>query len=317
MFTTAPDTTAPTVMSRTPAPNATMVPIASTIVVTFDEPVMGVSSSTFTVNNGAVVTGSRSSSNGGRTWTFSPLTMLGNNATVTVTLTTGITDLAGNPLASPVSWTFSTINDTTAPMVSSTLPLANATNIATNNNIVINFSEPVTNVTAASFLVDDGAGITGIIGVSNGGATWTFVPTGQMAGAVVVNVQLTSAITDLAGNPLPLTNYTFSTAGTGDMSRPSAQTFSPANNATNVPTNTTIAVTFSEPVVGVDATTFTIDAGGPVAGTRVASNGGRTWTFNPSAALPSGTLVTVMVTTGIVDFEGQTIFALTSSFTTQ
>lgn len=318
MFTTVPDTTAPTVTTRSPAPNATMVSSTSTIAVTFSEPVTNVTSSSFTVNNGAAVTGTLAGSNGNRTWTFTPLTTLGSNATVTVTLTTAITDVAGNPLAAAVTWMFTTIPDTTPPTVASTFPLTNGTLVPTNSNITVNFSEPVTGVTTASFTVNDGSAVAGVLGVSNGGATWTFVPTGTMAAAVVVTVTLTTAITDMAGNPLAASySYNFSTAGAGNGSRPSAQSSVPADGATGVSTGTTIAVMFSEPVIGVDATSFTVDAGGTIAGTRASSDGGRTWTFTPSAALPSGTLVTVMVTSAVTDLEGMTIAPVTYTFTTQ
>ncbi len=319
MFTTAGDTTAPTVMTRTPAPNATMVPSTSTIVVTFSEAVMNVTALTFTVNNGSAVSGTITSSNGNKTWTFSSLSGLGSNVTVNVTLATGITDLAGNPLASAVTWMFTTIADTTAPTIVSTLPVTDQANVATTSGINVNFSEPVTGVTTASFSLDDGTTVAGNVAVSNGGMTWTFIPSSPLAAGVVVTVRLTTAITDIAGNPLAAAyTYNFSTAGSSNLFGPTINSTVPTNGINNVPTSTTIAVTFSEPVVGVNATSFTVDTTGPVAGSRTVSGGGTVWTFTPSAALPGGTLVTVTLTTSIVDLEGNGLSApVTFTFTTQ
>jgi len=200
----------------------------------------------------------------------------------------------------------------------STLPLANQTGIATNSNVVVNFSEPVENVTAASFTVNDGGAVPGTITVSNGGMTWTFIPSGQMAGPAVVTVTLTTAITDHAGNPLAAPVYLmFATAGPGDPFGPVLNGSVPAANAGGVLTNSTIVLMFSEPVFGVNATSFSVSAGAAIAGTRIASNGGRTWTFTPSAALPSGATITVMLTSGIVDLDNVPLGPLTYTFTTQ
>jgi hypothetical protein len=301
-FTTIADTMAPTVSMRTPAPGAMMVPITTTIVATFDEPVQNVTGTTFTVTSGGPVAGSLASSNGGRTWTFTPASQLVNNATVNVTLTTGITDLASNPLAAPVSWMFITAGDAIAPTVMSTSPAANATGVATTSPIAVTFDEPVTNVTGTSFTVSSGGAVTGSLGSSNGGRTWTFTPSAPFANNATVMVTLSTAIQDLIGNPLaaPVT-FMFTTVP--DTTAPTVQSTVPANNATNVATNTTIVATFSEPVMNVTAGTFTVNDGGAVFGSFASSMGGLVWTFTPNA-LASAATITVTLTTGITDLAG-------------
>jgi len=107
-FRTALDTTAPTIVSRSPAPGATGVPVGSNVVVTFSEPVtVGANSFTLTNAAGVRVLALVTLSADGRTLTLDPLLNLTAGRTYTVSLTNGIRDLAGNRLA-PVTWTFRT-----------------------------------------------------------------------------------------------------------------------------------------------------------------------------------------------------------------
>ena len=314
-FTTAPDTTAPMVTNRTPAPAATMVATNTTIVVTFDEAVMGVTAATFTVNDGAAVAGTLASSMGGRQWTFTPSAAFANNDVVTVTLTTGIQDLAGNALAAPVTWMFTTLADTTPPTVTNRVPAPSATMVAINTTIVATFSEPVTNVTAASFTVNDGVAVAGTLASSMGGSQWTFTPSAALPNNTVVTVTLTTAITDLASNPLAaMVQWTFTTLP--DTIAPTVVTRVPAPNATGVSQTGQVVITFSEPVMNVNNTSFTIVDATTVAGTRTSSNGGRTWTFTPSMQIPGNTLVTVSLTNMITDLAGNALAPESYTYTT-
>ncbi|MDH3436009.1 MAG: Ig-like domain-containing protein [Betaproteobacteria bacterium] len=103
-----------------------------------------------------------------------------------------------------------------------------------------------------------------------------------------------------------------------DTTPPVVSIVSPANGATNVPTTSTVSVTFNEAMNSstINATTFTVTAGGtPVAG--AISSSGTTYTFTPSGSLATDTLHTVTVTTGATDVAGNAMAAnFTSSFTT-
>ena len=107
-FTTGADNVAPSVQSTVPMNGGTNVATSTTITVLFDEPVLNVDLTSFTVNDGAAVAGTLSTAMGGRQWIFAPTAALSAAATVTVTLTTAITDVAANSLAAPVTFTFMT-----------------------------------------------------------------------------------------------------------------------------------------------------------------------------------------------------------------
>ncbi|HET9988097.1 MAG TPA: Ig-like domain-containing protein [Kofleriaceae bacterium] len=92
----------PMLASSTPLDSATMVPVGSTIVVVFSEPVAGVDTTSLTVAQGATgLPGTVSANPDQKTYTFTPTAALPAASVITVTLSTGIHDLStsANPLA--------------------------------------------------------------------------------------------------------------------------------------------------------------------------------------------------------------------------
>lgn len=117
-FTPPPDTTAPSVGARTPAPGATNVALNSTVTVTFSEAmtVATISSSTIELRNGAnvIVPAAVTYNAATFTATLTPNSALAVNTTYSVTVRGGATDprakdAAGNALAADVVWTFTSI----------------------------------------------------------------------------------------------------------------------------------------------------------------------------------------------------------------
>jgi len=109
-----PDTTPPSVTGRTPAPGATAVAIGTTVAATFSEQLdpATVNSGTVTLSSaGGTVSGSVAYNSTNRIATFTPSAALANGTTYTATVrggSTGVKDLAGNALASNVTWQFTT-----------------------------------------------------------------------------------------------------------------------------------------------------------------------------------------------------------------
>jgi hypothetical protein len=102
------------------------------------------------------------------------------------------------------------------------------------------------------------------------------------------------------------------TTAAADTTAPAISFRSPAAGATGVPNNTSIVVTFNEPVdpATVTAATFTLNGAGQVAGAVSFDAITQTATFTPSAPLGFSTSYTVALT-GIQDFSGN---ALTTSW---
>jgi hypothetical protein len=109
-FTTGP---APRVSSHVPASGATGVSRTGNVTATFSEPVQNVGTGTFSLRDstGALVPGGVSRNGTTNTWILDPTATLAARVKYTVTVTggpAGVRDLAGNPLAGTVTWTFTT-----------------------------------------------------------------------------------------------------------------------------------------------------------------------------------------------------------------
>ncbi len=101
----------PTILAISPANNAVDVPSTIAITVTFNEPMnpVTINEKTLTLNGpGGVVNASYSMANGNASATLTPLQPLFAGDQYSLTLSTAITDIAGNPLASAVTSSFKT-----------------------------------------------------------------------------------------------------------------------------------------------------------------------------------------------------------------
>ncbi len=108
---TAPDTTPPTVSSRTPATDATAVATATTVSAGFSEAVVsGGLTLTLTGSDGTAVPGATVLASNGLTATFTPTAALA--PTTTYTASVRATDRAGNAMTAASNWSFTTAQAT-------------------------------------------------------------------------------------------------------------------------------------------------------------------------------------------------------------
>jgi hypothetical protein len=318
----APDITAPTVSSTVAANHATGVATNSKIAATFSEAmdpltILAPNVVTVTGPGSTVVTGTVTYI--GTTMTFAPTNPLATSTLFTVTISTGAKDLAGNPLAAPFAWTFTTGTalDVTAPTVSSTNPLSGATGVALNQKIAATFSEAMDPATilAPNVVTVTGPGSTVVLGtVTYVGTTMTFAPLGLLAPHTLFTVTIGTGAKDLAGNALAAPYaWTFTTGATSDTTAPTVLSTDPANLVTGVALNKKVAVAFSEAMDPLTMTTanFTLKGPGttPVLGT--VTYVGTTATFTPTLNLAPSTTFTGTITTGAKDLAGN---ALGSNF---
>lgn len=105
-----PDTTPPSIVSTSPGDNEMDVSTATSINVVFSEAMSPASfdpATSFTIEDaGGPIAGSIAVN--GATAIFTPVAFLVTNTMYTATVTTGVTDLAGNALASDRQWRFTT-----------------------------------------------------------------------------------------------------------------------------------------------------------------------------------------------------------------
>jgi hypothetical protein len=217
------NTTAPLVTSTNPADTSIGAGTDQKITVAFSEAMDSttVTPTTFTLTGpGATpVAGTVTYSTIGTTATFTPISVLAANTAYSATITTGVTDLAGNALASNFGWSFTTgdTTDTAAPTVSSTNPVDGAGSVGIDASINATFDKPMdpSTLNPVTFTVT-GPGAT----VVAGQVTYdvpdmivTFTPTSPLASSTTFTAALTGAL-DLAGNPLATFLWAFSTGTT-------------------------------------------------------------------------------------------------------
>jgi len=316
----APDVTPPIVSSNSPLNNATNIPTDTTLSVIFSEEIdpSTIDSNTFIVNNG--VTGTISYDVGTITATFTPATNLSYSTTYTATITTGVEDLALNPLQADFSWSFTTASapDTTPPAIEYTNPINDSVDVPVNSSIFVTFSEDIDPSTLDDSSMSLNNGVSGTVNYDPSTKVATFTPSNNLSFETNYTVTLTTDILDLAGNPLQEAfSWSFTTASAPDNTAPEVEDTSPSDNSNEIPLNSAVFVTFSK---DMDAATINSDSfylNDYILGSVSYDSDSKTATFTPSDSLAAGTLYTATINTDVKDVLGNAITSEYSwSFTT-
>ena len=265
------DTTAPTLSSSVPADGATGVAVNANLVLNFSETVIAQSGKniviyksddsvveTISVTSGQV-TGSNSSQ-----ITVNPSSNLDSNTSYYVLIdSASFKDAAGNSYAGisdKTSLNFTTASsDTTAPTLVSTVPATNATGVALNTNIVLNFSEAVIAQSGKNITIYTSIGsVVETISVTSGQVTGsgtvqiTVNPASDLAANTTFYLLIDSAsFKDAAGNSFAGVSDSITirfTTGSSDTTNPTLVSTNPPTGATGVAVFTNVQFNFSEAV---------------------------------------------------------------------
>jgi methionine-rich copper-binding protein CopC len=211
----------PGISSTDPAQNATNVAVNKAIAFTFSQPMnpASITSTTFVVKKGnVVIPGTVAYS--GNTATFTPTSNLDAGAVYTASITSTVNDVSGTELGTNTDLTFTTLGTTAAPIISSTDPAKNATNVSVNKAIVFAFSQSMNpaSITTSTFVVKKGdVVVPGTVTYSAN--TATFTPTNSLEAGATYTASLNSTVKDITGNELGTNNdLTFTTAGSTPIS---------------------------------------------------------------------------------------------------
>ena len=280
----------------------------STVTITFSEAVSGLDASDFTVDHGTLA--GLATTDGGVTWTatFTPTANVTDASNVITLNDTGFTDAAGNTgtgtTASP-GYAIDTVRPTASIAMSDV-----ALKVGDTSTVTITFSEAVSGLDVGDFTVDHGT-LTGLT-TADGGVTWTatFTPTADVTDASNAITLNNTGYTDAAGN-----TGTGTTASPGyaiDTARPTAS-IAMSDVALKVGDTSTVTITFSEAVSGLDVDDFTVDHGA-LSGLAT-TDGGVTWTatFTPTANVTDASNVITLNNTGYIDAAGNTGAGTTAS----
>jgi methionine-rich copper-binding protein CopC len=327
----AQDVTAPTVMSSSPANNATGVPATQVISVQFSEAMLP---STVTAANVAL----KRHSDGSGVWaalafdassdrlTLTPGDRLKGGVQYDVVLGSGLTDLAGNALTA-TTLTFTVEN--VKPTVQSTQPMAGST-VGSGVQIQLGFSEALdpSSINPSTVQVNNGGAVLGAVSYDPSSHSAVFQPSKPFADGTVTVTLSAAAITDLAGNALTANMgmsyaFTFTVSSAG----PSVTGATPCGMQVDADDFGTQVVTinFDRNVQkagggNLDGTALKLQLGGTdqavtvmqTAGTAVA-------TLTPSSALQAGMTYTVLANSSVVASNNNAPMAstYTCTFTTQ
>lgn len=190
---------APTVLSTSPADDATGVVINKVVRATFSEVMdpLTITTSSFTLAAGTTpVSGTASYS--GTTASFTPAANLDAGVEYTATITTLAASANGFLLENDYVWTFTTGTEL-APVVTLTDPLDQATDVTVDKVLSATFSElmdPLT-ITTSSFTLTAGTTpVSGVVGYS--GSTATFTPNSDLLAGTTYTATITTAATSAA-----------------------------------------------------------------------------------------------------------------------
>jgi YD repeat-containing protein len=320
------NTTTPTVVSVSPVFGANSVSVSSPIVLTFNEALDAttVTESTvpISVNGlGGVLAGSYSLDGTGTVVTFTPLSPLPGNATVTVEVNSVLLDLSGNAANFFYStFTTGTGTDTTAPVVTMVTPQNGATGVGTNAVVVLTFSKSLNSSTINAnsiALLANGSAFATSISFSADNLVVALQGYGLPASTTITEL-VTNGVTDLSGNALASFQSTFTTAPSVNPSAPTVVSQRPGNGATGVPLNANVVLYLSEAMNASSVqTALQVSQNGVlVAGTTQVTDNGQVVQFTPSAPLQSSALVQVFLTSAAQSAGGVSVNNYQASFTT-
>lgn len=297
------DAACPTVVTTNPDNGTINVPLDQAISLVFNEEMNATTfnQSSFILQGSTLVAGTVSFS--GSTALFTPTNPLSPNTTYTGTIKTLVKDIMGNALQADYVWTFST-GSTITPMVVTTDPANNATNVFLNKIVAVNFNMAMNHSTINTSNFTLKQGTTAVAGtVSYIGTTAYFTPDTALAINTIYTAVITKGVKNLEGTPLT-NDYTW-TFTTGSITAPKVITTDPADNATSVALNKTITANFSvamDPLT-INANSFTLKNGTTIV-PGVVTYSGTTLSFNPTSALIAGTIYTATINTEAKNLAG-------------
>ena len=341
------DSTDPTLTSSVPADNDTGVASTADIVLNFDE-VVNTGSGNVTIKKTSDdsvieaidVTSGQLSGSGTAQITVNPSVTLDSSTEYYVLIdATAFDDLSGNSYAGISSTTALsfTIADTTDPTLTSSVPADNATGVAGNANIVLNFSESVTTQTGDIIIkktsdnsIAETIDVTSGQVSGSGSAQITVNPSVTLSSSIEYYVLIdATAFDDTAGNSYAGISSTTALSFTiADTTDPTLTSSVPADNATGVAVDANIVLNFSESVntgsgnvtikkTSDDSVIEAID----VTSGQLSGSGTAQITLNPSVSLQSGIEYYVLIdATAFDDLSGNSYAGISSttalSFTT-
>jgi hypothetical protein len=272
----------------------------SQVTITFSEAVSGFTNADLTVANGTL--SAVSSSDGGMTWTatFTPASAISDTSNVITLDNSGVQNGSGNA-GSGSTDSNNYVVETQRP--TATIAVANGTlGIGQTTTVTITFSEVVSGFDLSDLSVANG--VLSNLASSDGGKTWTATLTPTAAAmtdatnAITLDTsQVNNAVGNVGNDIATSNNYVI------DTQRPTA-TISVAGGTLGIGQTTTVTITFSEVVSGLNLSDLSVANG--VLSNLASNDGGKTWTatLTPTAAITDASNVITLDASQVNDVAG-------------
>jgi hypothetical protein len=194
---------------------------------------------------------------------------------------------------------------TIAPRVTATSPADGATGVTINQPLSVTFSQPMSPASLSASLIlfrPNGTMVSG--GVSVYGRTAIFRPALNLMPNTTYTARVKAAASDLAGIAMGQAFiWSFTTGVSSDTTAPTVTSTTPANSATNVPTNQLIIARFSEAMSpgSLASSTFMVTKPGGAAIAGAISYASQSVTFRPIYGLRPSTHYIATITKAVRD----------------
>jgi hypothetical protein len=246
------------------------------------------------------------------TATFQPSSNLAYSSNYTASISDNVENLAGQTIPDTHEWSFSTIAappgpDVTPPRVVNRTPEVDGENISVNTTVQISFNEPINLETLNSntfFVTSEESPVEGTVSYDNQVAI--FDPDEPLDFATSYTATLDETVEDTAGNAIDKdVRWTFTTEAIPDSRAPSVTSTEPADGQSDIATNSTISVMFSEAMdpESLNSTSFILRQGSTgISGSVSYAN--KVARFTPSGTLAFDNRYTATITTTASDLAG-------------
>ncbi len=312
--TSAPVTTAPTVVPQSPTAGSIDIATASSVSATFSAAVQS-STISFVLKNGSTsVPATLSYNPATQTAALTPTSTLAYATTYTATLS-GAKDLYGNTV-SPISWSFTTITapSPSGPTIGARTPSSNATSVSLTANVTVTFSGDVQGSTVSVSLSNGSTSVPALVTFDPTTRTVTLNPTTNLAPSTLYTLTVSGA-QDLAGDTMTSTSWSFTTEALSTAA-PTVTTQTPVAGATGIAIGSAVSATFSEQVQA-STISFSLASGTTSVPATVSYNPAtQTVTLMPAANL-APSMVYVATLSGAKDLSGNLMATVSWSFTTE
>ena len=306
--------TGPTVLSVTPLLNSNGSCPNTALTATFGEAMnpVTISTATFTVQGPGTtaVAGIVTYNAANNTATFTPSALLGDGVAYIATLTTGIVDHKGIPLASSYTWGFTTAANgcNPPPSVTAITPVSGSSTACPNALVVATFSQPMNTGSINTTTFTLSPGVTGTISHDASNSIFTFTPSSSLIAGTTYTATISTGAEDIYGNFLPTAyTWTFTTAANGCHPAPTIIAVTPAPGSTTACPNSAVTATFSEPmnISTINPSSFTLAPG--IVGTITHDSTNTIFTLTPSSSLSAATNYTATISTAAKDTYGNSL----------